>query len=449
MWPLSAQTHAVRVPAGELVWQGLHHLGGTDYRARLYRIQSREGARKNGIDRTLALTVHPARPEGSLLMLIGGGRDLQAHRSFGAEIDLGGLDLRRILDRGYTIAFLEYRGSKTPGSKRTFTPPLPRYGDLVAGYDRAEACEYGFGDAYDVVAAARFLMSGKAFPVRRERIYVGGGSHGGYLALRLAREVKGLAGVVAGHPPTDLAGSLAYFANAPTARHPLFGRQTPAGPARVAALAFGALSRRMGGLEDRPETGLLLDPPSSDRILIFHNVDDWLVTVQNSRWYVERWQRTHPGILYVEFDSRDLPRWFRHDAEQVAERGLLGTHQEDLSGSALEPLILRVLGLENGPVEIPRALRGPHHTDLRLALRSRDPGIDLAGARVTWHDWPATAPLPPVRATADRRGAVTLRGVWTGYGLVDVETANGARGWRNLSVYADPRAETPAELVLR
>lgn len=443
---------------GKIVWEGDHLFGGGRVASRLYRISCPKGELATGIDRTLALTLHPEQPDGSLLMIIGGGRAPLANRSFGREASLADLDLGAFLQSGYSLAFLEYRGSITPGSDGSFDPPLPRYNDLIEGYEEHAACEYGTGDATDVVAAARFLMKGRAFDIDPERVFAVGGSHGGYLVLHLAREIDGIAGIVAAHAPTDLKLSMAWVRNAPGAGHPLFRLQSPA-----LAMNFPiegttvkrAFSELITSLGDRPEDDedlcLLKGAPKSDRILLLHNVDDWLVAVGNSRAYVERWRPTHPGILYAEFTSSRVAEFFPASARKVESDQMLSTHSENLSGSVLEEPVLRMLGLHEGDPEIPADLAGPllGPLRLRLSLSARKyPDRDVAGARVRLRGWDGFRPQPPLEAHADDDGEVHFESVLLGYRLVDVELADGT-SWEGRSIYVRAEAEQATTLRLR
>ncbi|MAF66011.1 MAG: hypothetical protein CMJ84_10205 [Planctomycetes bacterium] len=451
--PLSAGTDP---PGGKLVWKGDHLFGGGRVASRLYRISCPRGELANGINRTLALTLHPEDPDGSLLMIIGGGRAPLANSSFGREASLADIDLGAFLESGYTLAFLEYRGSITPGADDSFDPPLPRYDDLIPGYEGHAACEYGTGDATDVIAAARFLMKGRAFDVNRERIFAVGGSHGGYLVLCLAREFSGIAGIVAAHAPTDLKLSMNWVRNAPGAGHPFFRMQSPA-----LAMNFPiegttvkrAFSDLIASLDDRPEADedlcLLRDAPKSGRILLLHNVDDWLVSVGNARAYFERWRPTHPEILYAEFTSSRVAELFPDSAGDLESDRLLSTHSENLSGSVLEEPVLRMLGLHGGDPEIPADLAGPLRAPLhlRLVLSARKhPDGDVAGARVRLRGWDGFRPRPALEERADEQGEVHFDSVLLGYRLVDVELADGT-SWEGRSIYV--RADTDKATTLR
>ncbi|MDP6540960.1 MAG: prolyl oligopeptidase family serine peptidase [Planctomycetota bacterium] len=451
-----AQPATADPPGGELVWEGDHLFRGERVPSRLYRVRCPKGELANGIDRTLALTLHPPEPDGSLLMIIGGGRAPLANSSFGREASLADIDLGAFLDSGYTLAFLEYRGSQTPGSDDSFDPPLTRYNDLIDGYEEDAACEYGTGDATDVVAAARFLMRGRAFDVDPERIFAAGGSHGGYLVLCLARELSGIAGIVAAHAPTDLKLSMAWVRDAPGAGHPLFRMQSPA-----LAMNFPiegttvkrAFSELIASLDGRPESDedlcLLERAPKSDRILLLHNVDDWLVSVGNARAYVERWRPAHPDILYAEFTSSRVAELFPATVDALESDRLLSTHSENLAGSVLEEPVLRMLGLHEGDVEVPADLAGPLYAPLRLRLSisaKRHPERDLGGARVRLRGWDGFRPSPPLEARADADGEVFFESVPLGYRRVDVELTD-ATVFDGRSIYV--RADTDKATTLR
>lgn len=431
------------VPAGEVVWSGTTRIQGKTYPARLYRVASRAGARQNQIDRALALVAFGAEPPRSLLLLIGGSRGPGASRSFSTELGDGYVSLGKFLDAGYALASVEYRGSQTPGKKDRFEPPLPAYGELIPGFDTDAACEYGVGDGYDAVAVARYLSAGGAFPVPAGRSFVLGGSHGGYLALRVARDVDGLEGVAAGHPPVDLKGCLEYFESAPSAFPPSFPGQSPALAVNFpvkgssARLGYRDFAREMGGaMASDPSTSLLDAPPRAKRILLWSNLDDWLVPAFNSRRYMSRWAESRKEIHYYEYASDEVPELFPAYVEKQRSRQLASTHQEELPGTALEKHILRVCGLEPGELEIDPPHRGPITVDVTLDLTplAEKLGSSVAGASVRLHDGTGWRPVPAREGKADEKGQVHFAAAPAGFQWLDLNLVGGRRV-EGLSIY--------------
>jgi acetyl esterase/lipase len=439
----------------EVVWSGTHRFQGRMYDARLFKVQSRKGARRHAIDQTLLLTVHPERPTGAVLVIIDGARGVKAGPSFETEIAFGDLQLKRFLDAGYVLAFVEYRGSKRPGLEENFTPPLPIYGDLIFRYDTDEACEYAGGDVADALSATAFAISGSEFPVDPQRLYLCGGSHGGYLALHVAHEIPGFQGVVISHPVVDIRGSLAYLENPPSYRHPHFRGQSPAMAFRLPMegttpqKAFLALFDEMGdSLKTDASLSVLQSPPLNPKIFIFHGIDDWLVSVANSRWYVQRWRHQCPELLYVEFLGKEIPTLFPASADALKTQQLLSTHVEQVRGSVIEDTIHWMLGLHDSPTDLPASITTIRTTALQLSVAVQGESTPLSHATVTLHDYDGWAPFAPIEAQSDALGVVRFDKVPLGYTLLDIKAQDGQSQWQNQSFYVKDSPE-PQTCMLR
>lgn len=433
--------------AAEVVWSGTATIRQKAFPSRLYRLPSRKGVRPGGIDQCLALVAFGRDPPASLLIVIGGSRGPSASRSFRDELGDGYIGFDRFLEAGYAIATIEYRGSQTPGKKEKFSPPLPPYEELIPGFSQDSATEYGLGDAYDAVAASTFLVSGEPFPLPPGRAFVLGGSHGGYLALRVARDVAGIEGVAAGHPPVDLKGCFLYFEDAPLAfaksffgQSPRLAVNFPIGGATTRQ-SYAEFSRELQGLGlTDPSLSLLDKPPQARSVLLWTNIDDALVPAFNSRRYMARWSAERAGLHYYEYASEEVPELFPASAEALKRRGIASTHNEEIPGTALEQAMLRVLGLEEGPVKIPERTRGPIHVALTLDVSGVADGAKAPkeGAEVVIHDGPGWFAPEPQRGKSDAQGRARFEKAPIGFQYVDVRFAGGVTR-KDISVYI-PRA---------
>lgn len=437
----------------ELIWEGSAIIGSDRFPALLHKVKSRLGEKPTEIDHCFTLSVRSKDPDGSILMMIGGGRGVQSLRSFGGEFSINPLNVIDFLKSGYTVAYLEYRGSRTPGSREAFDPPLPNYGEIIPKFDTDEACEYGLGDAFDVVAGAEFLISGEAFEIDKDRVFVVGGSHGGYLALRIARDVEGIAGVAAGHGPVDLRGQIDFIENAPKIGPPMFRPQSPhfafnydVGDGMTAKKAFLKLN---ADLNDRPRSdasiSLLNEPPKSTNILILHNVDDWLVPVLNSRRYFTKWGRIFPTIRYFEFSSDQVPIYFPKSARDQKKNMLLSTHGEEIRGSVIEHAINITLGLENDEIDLPDSRIVT--TDFTLKIRSPLKSVSVGNLEVILRDYDGWITFDQISAKSDPEGKAEFENVPIGYHQIDVIDSDGVRH-EDLSIYVPRKPIRPIEIRL-
>lgn len=396
----------------ERVWEGETLVYEAKYTSRLYQVESQPGAKASGIQSCLALVVNSPSPAAKVVLLIAGSRDLGAARSFSGNFNVGDLPLNRLLDNGYDLIVVEYRGSKNPGGKETFSPPLPDYESQIPNFSQGEVCEYGFGDAYDAVAIAHAAVNGELTNQRPQKTYVVGGSHGGYLALRIARDVPGIESVVAGHPPVDIAASYQAIQDPPSIAPPYFASKPPYfvlnNPLFVATYrkegeetAQVQYQHFMKSMDNRPLTdphaSLLDQPPQCRRVMVFSNVDDFLVSVHNQRAYYQQWNElVKKGeipcrrLYYFEFASSDVPDLFPHAVEKQIKSGILSTHNEDFTDSPLDYALWRMLDCEEGEPEFDARYAIPQRVAVTLKFESDalcNTNLDTFKARYKEHPW--------------------------------------------------------------
>lgn len=312
------------------VWVGRLRVGADWHRAKLYKVRSRRGIRRNGIDTTLALAVYPRLLSASAphVVVIQGGRLGVEGATFSPDDGVAPLIRHNVVDipgqlgagDGNVVVFAEYRGSIRPGGEDQFDPPLQPYGRYIPGYDTGGATELGHGDVSDVLAVVRFVQA-NGTGVRPASVSVAGISHGGYLALEAAHGVSGIHRVVARHPPTDFRAMAAWMRNAPETRYSYFPQDRnpreilSGGTRRLGVVVDGEklLNRVLpaaGGeseFNERPGCRLYANDhgPKSSQILLIQDVNDWIVSANQVRNYYLRWHGSYPGIRLLEFATQD------------------------------------------------------------------------------------------------------------------------------------------------
>ena len=453
---------SVRGSAPERAWSGTALVGDVPYASSLHVVESQAGVRPSGIDRCLALVVESPAAKDRALIVITGSRDLSAARSFGGNIELGDLDLHRILRAGFDLIIVEYRGSKTPGADNTFEPPLPGYESLIPGFSRDDACEYGYGDGYDAVAVARAVTGGDLLGRRPEKTYVIGGSHGGYLALRIARDVPGIDTIIAGHPPVDMHASYSAIQDPPDIPPPFFALKPPYfvlnTPKFAATYRDGdkptAQERYrvfMAAMKFKPveeaEASLLDRPPRCKRLLVFSNVDDLLVNVYNQRAYHQKWVDEFERFYYFEFSSRETADLFPRAVESQNKSGVLSTHNEDIIDSPLEKAVWQLLDMEPGQPAFDPRHSSPQRTNFSVRLVAADSQPhDFTGWTLGYMENP-WRPGHARNHAAGSDGTAELEDVLIGYARVELRNPDGAvaaRPW----LYAERENPRPIDVLV-
>lgn len=437
-------------PVGSLLsvaWTGQVNVRGAWYPGTLYMVQSRLGILPTGIDRALALAIQPPYATGTAIVHLVGGRNGNPSSSFGGDpsshvtVANVHVDNRAALDAGTMVVFAEYRGSLNPGGPdpstppsptdtSVFNPPLPKYGNLIPGYDTYDGSEWAHGDLEDAVAVVEFVKGGGAGPVGLSRVSVVGSSHGGSLALGVAHRVAGLARVVSIHGGSDAKFFVDHYRQPPAVRYP--GRPATDTPLSFLETATGwaapleasegriwpnnreaflqRLFQQAGGetefLDRMPGCAAFTAPPRSTQILVVFDINDYAVPPETGRRYVRYWSGQYPGIRLLEHDV-------------VAETGVFDP--STLHGSAQEwPWVTDYLQAGTVPAEFV----GPIQASVQGLVLDASTGLPLSGATVEISErFDGCVPAYTVQGVTAADGSVRVEQAPAGFITVTVSKA--------------------------